>query len=932
MDGRRTHARMATNILTKIFGSRNDRLLKQYRTSAVRINALETPLEALSDDALRGKTQEFRDRLAAGAALDSLLPEAFAVVREASKRVMKMRHFDVQMLGGIALHQGKIAEMGTGEGKTLTATLSVYLNALPGKGVHVVTVNDYLAGRDAQWMGKLYNFLGLTVGVNLPQMAREEKQAAYRCDITYGTNNEFGFDYLRDNMVYETADRVQRGLHYAIVDEVDSILIDEARTPLIISGQAEDHTDLYHAMNRVVPLLTRQEGEEDPRTGEGVTKPGDFTVDEKSHQVFLTERGHEKAEQVLTELGLLPQGASLYDPANITLMHHLYAGLRARHLYHRDQHYVVQNGEIVIVDEFTGRLMAGRRWSDGLHQAVEAKEGVTIQPENQTLASITFQNYFRLYGKLAGMTGTADTEAYEFQEIYGLETVVIPPNKPSRREDQLDRVYKTTREKYEAAIADITECHTRGQPVLVGTTSIENSEIIAQLLDARKLPHQVLNAKQHEREADIIAQAGRAGMITIATNMAGRGTDIVLGGNISKAIEALEGDADLDATQRQGQIDALRAQWQQDHEKIKTLGGLRIIATERHESRRIDNQLRGRSGRQGDPGSSRFYLSLDDALMRIFAGERVKAIMDRLKMPDGEAIEAGIVTRSIESAQRKVEARNFDIRKQLLEYDDVANDQRKVIYSQRNAVLDAADLRAQIASLREGCFEDLVRQYVPVESVEEQWDLASLEKSLSDDWQITLNVREKVAASSSVTDADVATWVRQAANDRFEAKVTEIGSENFVQFERMVLLQSLDTHWREHISALDYLRQGIHLRGYAQKQPKQEYKREAFELFGQMLDSVKNEVTRVLMTVRVQSSEQIEQAAQDMEERAERISNVTYSAPTETGEVQTSVDADTVGRAVAAMPAASAVARVGRNEPCPCGSGKKYKHCHGKLA
>ena len=914
---------MATNFLTKIFGSRNDRLLKQYRSSVVRINAMETALEQLSDEALRGKTQEFRDRLAKGETLDALLPEAFAVVREGSKRVMKMRHFDVQLLGGMSLHYGKISEMGTGEGKTLTATMPVYLNALTGKGVHVVTVNDYLANRDAQWMGKLYNFLGLSVGINLPNMAREEKQAAYRSDITYGTNNEYGFDYLRDNMVYESADRVQRGLNYAIVDEVDSILIDEARTPLIISGQAEDHTELYIAMNKVVPSLTKQEGEEDPRTGEGITKPGDFTLDEKSHQVFLTEQGHESAESILTGLGLIPPGATLYDPANITLMHHLYAALRANHLYHRDQHYVVQNGEIVIVDEFTGRLMSGRRWSDGLHQAVEAKEGVAIQAENQTMASITFQNYFRLYGKLAGMTGTADTEAYEFQEIYGLETVVMPYNRPSRREDQLDRVYKTTREKYEAAIKDIRECHERGQPVLVGTTSIENSEVLAELLEKEKLPHQVLNAKQHAREADIVAQAGRFKMITIATNMAGRGTDIVLGGNVSKAIEAIESDEALDAAQKQQRIDAIRAQWDKDHEQVKALGGLRIIATERHESRRIDNQLRGRSGRQGDPGSSRFYLSLDDSLMRIFAGDRVKAIMDRLKMPDGEAIEAGIVTRSIESAQRKVEARNFDMRKQLLEYDDVSNDQRKVIYQQRNEILDAKDLSAQIGSLREGCFNDLVRQYVPVESVEEQWDLAALEKILLDEWKLTVQLQSMVNDASAIADEDLLARVRTEAGKVFDEKVELVGGENFTQFERMVLLQSIDTHWREHLSSLDYLRQGIHLRGYAQKQPKQEYKREAFELFGQLLDAVKNDVTKVLMTVQIQSGEQLEQAAVDMEARGESISNVTYSAPTETGEVETVVDADTVK---------TAVPRVGRNEPCPCGSGKKYKQCHGKLA
>ena len=912
---------MAINFLTKIFGSRNDRTIKQYRKTVVLINGLEAQYEALSDEQLRAKTDEFRTRVAQGETLDKILPEAFAVVREGSKRVMKMRHFDVQMLGGISLHKGKISEMGTGEGKTLTATLAVYLNALPGKGVHVVTVNDYLASRDAQWMGKLYNFLGMSVGINLSQLSREEKQAAYNSDITYGTNNEFGFDYLRDNMVYEAKDRVQRSLNYAIVDEVDSILIDEARTPLIISGQADDHTAQYQAMNQVVPMLTRQEGEADPRTGEGITKPGDFTVDEKSHQVFLTEQGHEKAESILASAGLIPEGASLYDPANIALMHHLTAALRANHIYHRDQHYVVQDGEIVIVDEFTGRLMTGRRWSDGLHQAVEAKEGVAIQAENQTMASITFQNYFRLYGKLGGMTGTADTEAYEFQEIYGLETVVIPPNRVSRRQDQLDRVYKSSPEKYNAAIADIRECFERGQPVLVGTTSIENSELISELLTKAKLPHQVLNAKQHAREADIIAQAGRPGMITIATNMAGRGTDIVLGGNIEKDIQAIEFDENLSETDRQSKVAAMRTEWLTVHEQVKSLGGLRIIATERHESRRIDNQLRGRSGRQGDPGSSRFYLSLDDPLMRIFAGDRVRAIMDRLKMPEGEAIEAGMVTRSIESAQRKVEARNFDTRKQLLEYDDVSNDQRKVIYQQRNDILDAAEMDAQITGLREGCFTDLVRQYVPVESVEEQWDLVSLERVLRDDWQIELPLREKVAAATAITDEEILEMVVQAANNAFKEKLDVVGVENFVPFQRVVLLQSIDTHWREHLSSLDYLRQGIHLRGYAQKQPKQEYKREAFELFGQLLDSVKNEVTRILMNVKIESPAQIEEAAQVLEERAENISNVTYTAPDEKGEPQTQSDSPS-----------AVFAPVGRNEPCPCGSGKKYKFCHGKLA
>ncbi len=917
-------ASMAFNPLTYIFGTRNDRLLKTYRKTLERINALEIPLESLSDEALKAKTEEFKQRHQQGESLDDLLPEAFAVVREGSKRIMKMRHFDVQMLGGIALHQGKIAEMRTGEGKTLTATLAVYLNALSGRGVHVVTVNDYLASRDAQWMGRLYNFLGLSVGINLSQLTREEKQTAYRSDITYGTNNEYGFDYLRDNMVYESADRLQRKLNYAIVDEVDSILIDEARTPLIISGQAEDHTETYLAMNKVVPHLTRQEGEMDLRTGEGVITPGDFTLDEKSHQVYLTELGHEKAEKILSDMGLLPAGASLYDPSHIGLVHHLYAALRAHHLYHLDQHYVNQNGEIVIVDEFTGRLMSGRRWSDGLHQAVEAKEGVPIQAENQTMASITFQNYFRLYEKLSGMTGTADTEAYEFQEIYGLETVIIPPNKQSLREDQLDRVYKTTDEKYKAAIDDIKECHGRGQPVLVGTTSIELSELLSGMLDKAGLKHQVLNAKQHASEADIVAQAGAPKSITIATNMAGRGTDIVLGGNVEKAVDKLMADESLSDSDKAAKALQLRQDWAKDHEFVKSVGGLRIIATERHESRRIDNQLRGRSGRQGDPGSSRFYLSLDDSLMRIFAGERVKAIMDRLKMPEGEAIEAGMVSRSIESAQRKVEARNFDIRKQLLEYDDVSNDQRKVIYQQRNDILDASNLTAQIASLREGCFQDLVRQFVPEESVEEQWDIAGLQNVLHNEWHIDLQLTQHIEKAQAITDEDILQMVVQAAHDVFESKLNTVGVEQFTPFMRAVLLQNIDSHWREHLSSLDYLRQGIHLRGYAQKQPKQEYKREAFELFGQLLDMVKNEVTRILMTVQIDTVTQVEDAAQAIEQRADAITNLTYSAPDETGQAQLF--------GAGSAPAADQVAVVGRNEPCPCGSGKKYKQCHGKLA
>ena len=914
---------MFPKILTSIFGSRNDRLLKTYRRTVEKINALEPQFESLDDAALRAKTDEFRQRLAAGTSLDDLLPEAFAVVREAGKRSLKMRHFDVQLVGGIALHQGKIAEMRTGEGKTLVATLPVYLNALSGKGVHVVTVNDYLARRDAEWMGRLYGFLGLSVGVNVPGLGREEKQAAFAADITYGTNNEFGFDYLRDNMVYETRDRVARGLNFAIVDEVDSILIDEARTPLIISGQAEDHTELYVRINAIVPALVKQIGEADPRTGEGVVQAGDFTVDEKTHQVYLTEDGHEKAEQLLSQAGLLAPGASLYDAANIALMHHVYAALRANQLYHRDQHYVVQNGEVIIVDEFTGRLMTGRRWSDGLHQAVEAKEGVQIQNENQTLASITFQNYFRLYGKLAGMTGTADTEAYEFQEIYGLETVVIPPNRPTIRKDENDLIYKTGKERYDAVLADIRDCHERGQPVLVGTTSIENSELISGMLDKAKLPHQVLNAKQHAMEAGIIAQAGRPGMITIATNMAGRGTDIVLGGNVDKQIQLLEADESIPPEEKAARAQTLRDEWQSLHEKVVALGGLRIVATERHESRRIDNQLRGRSGRQGDPGSSRFYLSLDDPLMRIFAGDRVRAIMDRLKMPEGEAIEAGIVNRSIESAQRKVEARNFDIRKQLLEYDDVANDQRKVIYQQRNEILEAEALDDRITNLRHSALTEVVRSFVPAESLEEQWDLPGLERALQEEWQLQVPVAAEVEKSESMSDEDIVDMVLKAADEVFAAKLAIVGAEQFTPFMRMVLLQSIDSHWREHLAALDYLRQGIHLRGYAQKNPKQEYKREAFELFSQLLDVVKMEVTRVLLTVRIQTEEAAAEAAQAIEAQASQVSNVTYTHPNEDGSVASEAEPAT---AVAEVP------KAGRNDPCPCGSGKKYKHCHGRLA
>jgi preprotein translocase subunit SecA len=916
---------MLPKFLTQIFGSRNERLLKTYRRTVEQINSLEGGLETLSDTELAAKTVQFRERIAQGATLDDLLPEAFAVVREAGKRTLKMRHFDVQMLGGMALHHGKIAEMGTGEGKTLMATLPVYLNALSGKGVHLVTVNDYLVRRDAEWMGRIYSFLGLTVGINVPGMDRAEKQQAFSADITYGTNNEFGFDYLRDNMVQDLRDRVARGLNFAIVDEVDSILIDEARTPLIISGQAEDHTEMYMRINGIVPALKRQIGEADPRTGEGVIEPGDFTVDEKTHQVYLTESGHEKAEQLLSQAGLLPDAASLYDPSNIALMHHVYAALRAHHLYNRDQHYVVQGGEVIIVDEFTGRLMTGRRWSDGLHQAVEAKEGVQIQNENQTLASVTFQNYFRMYTKLAGMTGTADTEAFEFQEIYGLETVVIPPNRPTIRKDENDLIYKTSKERYDAVIEDIRDCHGRGQPVLVGTTSIENSELISGLLTKAGLPHQVLNAKQHAKEAEIIAQAGRPKMVTIATNMAGRGTDIVLGGNVEKQIQFLEADPSLPDAEKLARAQQLKDEWQSLHEQVKALGGLRIVATERHESRRIDNQLRGRSGRQGDPGASRFYLSLDDSLMRIFAGDRVRAIMDRLKMPEGEAIEASIVNRSIESAQRKVEARNFDIRKQLLEYDDVANDQRKVIYQQRSEILEAANLDSTVSGLRHSALEGVVRLHVPVESLEEQWNLPELERELREEWHLEIGLQAEVESSESITDEDILARVLAAADAAFEAKVELVGVEQFTPFMRAVLLQSIDSHWREHLSALDYLRQGIHLRGYAQKNPKQEYKREAFELFGQLLDVVKRDVTRLLMTVRIQSQAEAALAAQELEQQAARLANVTYTHPDESGQPVQEADA---GGLLGEAP----VPRVGRNDPCPCGSGKKYKNCHGRLA
>ena len=921
---------MVIGLLKTLVGSRNDRLLKQYRKVVAKVGAFEASLQALDDAALAAKTAEFKSRLAAGESLDDIAAEAFAVVREASTRIMKMRHFDAQMLGGLALHHGKIAEMGTGEGKTLTATLPVYLNALTGKGVHVVTVNDYLAQRDAEWMSKLYNFLGMKVGVNLSQMDHTTKQEAYAADITYGTNNEFGFDYLRDNMVQDLGQRVQRGLSYAIVDEVDSILIDEARTPLIISGQAEDHTDLYIKINALPSHLERQIGEE-KADGTGVEKPGDYWVDEKSQQVYLTEQGHDKAEAVLVQLGALNDGDSLYAPQNITLMHHVYAALRAHSLYHRDQHYVVQNGEVIIVDEFTGRLMQGRRWSDGLHQAVEAKEKVQIQNENQTLATITFQNYFRMYGKLAGMTGTADTEAYEFKEIYNLETVVIPPNRISQRKDKQDQIYKSSRERYDAVIKDIQDCYERGQPVLVGTTSIENSELIAQLLDQRKLPHQVLNAKQHAREAEIIAQAGRPKMITIATNMAGRGTDIVLGGNVGKQSSLLEADSSLSDAEKASKIKQLQDEWQSIHDQVLAAGGLHIIGTERHESRRIDNQLRGRSGRQGDPGSSRFYLSLDDALLRIFAGDRLRAVMDRLKMPDGEPIEAGMVTRSIESAQRKVEGRNFDIRKQLLEYDNVANDQRKETYRLRNEVLESADIGELIANLREDVLRSVCSVYVSLESMEEQWDLAGLENVLASEWGLTVDLRNWVESAETVDDAEIVERVLQAAKDAYDAKVELSGRESFAGFERSVLLYSLDSHWREHLAALDHLRQGIHLRGYAQKDPKQEYRREAFELYGELLNVIKNDVVKSIMTVQIRSASELDQASESMNDDLAKLSDVQYQHADADKEVAGSTGDH--GAAVDIQPAPlRSGPKVGRNDPCTCGSGKKYKNCCGALA
>jgi preprotein translocase subunit SecA len=914
---------MFSDVLKKIFGSRNDRLLKQYRAQVNKINALEATMKALPDEGLRAKTAEFKSRFEKGETLDPMLPEAYAVVREAGVRVLGMRHFDSQLIGGIALHNGKIAEQRTGEGKTLTSTLPAYLNAISGKGVHIVTVNDYLASRDAEWMGRLHKWLGLTVGVILSQQPNEDKQAAYAADITYGTNNEFGFDYLRDNMEYEVSGRRQRGLAFAIVDEVDSILIDEARTPLIISGQADDNVEMYYRVNDLIPKLTRQEKED---------APGDFYVDEKGHQVHLSEMGHEHAEKLFESAGLLKPGTNLYDAQNISLMHHLYAGLRAHALYHRDQHYVVQEGEVVIVDEFTGRLMSGRRWSDGLHQAVEAKEGQPIQRENQTLASITFQNFFRLYTKLSGMTGTADTEAYEFQQIYNLETVIIPTHRPMVRKDQNDYFYRSANEKYKAVVRDIQECYERGQPVLVGTTSIENSELIAKMLEKENLPHQVLNAKQHAREAMIVANAGRPKMITIATNMAGRGTDIVLGGALEPALRAVRDDDSLLEAQKEVKLAEVQAQWNGVHEEVKRAGGLRIVATERHESRRIDNQLRGRSGRQGDPGSTRFYLSAEDPLIRIFGGDRMAKIMTTLKIPENEPIDAKMMTRQIEKAQLKVEQRNFDIRKQLLEYDDVANDQRKAIYEQRNEILDSKEVKDTVTNMIGGLMNDTVSRYVPAESVEEQWDVPALEKVLHDDYQLNVPIAQLLKDKPDSTDEDIRALVNDFALKQYHAKRELAGDEVLNNFERAYLLQSIDTHWREHLSALDHLRQGIHLRGYAQKNPKQEYKREAFEMFSSMLDRVKADVVRVIMTVQVRTQADVEKVEEKAPVNVQYHHSDFEQALADANAANAANAASGQGKDAEGKPFERAAPKLGRNDPCFCGSGKKYKQCHGNLS
>ena len=916
-------------ILQNLFGSKNQREVNKLRPLVARINDLGPGLESKTDAQLKGLTADLKQRVANGASLDDVLPDAFALVREGGKRALGMRHYDVQLIGGMVLHSGRIAEMRTGEGKTLVATLPAYLNALAGRGVHVVTVNDYLARRDAEWMGRLYRFLGMEVGVILSQQENADKKSAYAADITYGTNNEFGFDYLRDNMEYQLADKRQRPLNYAIVDEVDSILIDEARTPLIISGQADDVTDLYGRVDRIVPRLVRQKQEE----GEG-----DYWVDEKQHQIILSEAGHEHAEQLMTAAGLLEAGTSLYSASNIQLMHHLNAALRAHSLFHRDQQYVVQDGEVIIVDEFTGRLMPGRRWSDGLHQAVEAKEGVQVQNENQTLASVTFQNYFRMYQKLGGMTGTADTEAYEFKDIYGLETVIIPTHRPMIRRDLMDQVFRTSKERYDAVIADIRDCHERGQPVLVGTTSIENSELVSRLLERERLPHQVLNAKQHAREADVVAQAGRPKMITIATNMAGRGTDIVLGGNVEREIAVLRDDPSLPAAERDARIADLRTKWQALHDEVLAAGGLHIIGTERHESRRVDNQLRGRSGRQGDPGSSRFYLSLEDPLLRIFASDRVAAIMTRLRLPEGEPIEHVWVTRAIENAQRKVEGRNFDIRKQLLEYDDVANEQRKVVYQQRDELLAAQDMQESVTAMREDVLRAVIGQYIPPGSVHEQWDADGLAKFLASEFGFDAPTGEWVQAQDEITEEELVDRTLEAARAHYDGKVSRVEADAMRQYERAVMLQSFDTHWREHLSALDHLRQGIHLRSYAQKNPKQEYKHDAFSMFSDMLERIKADVTRTLMLVQIRSAEEAAQA----EEQHAQLRNLSYQhASAEDVAAAEASGADPVTAAMApagdlagagAQPFVRAGQKVGRNDPCPCGSGRKFKVCHGRLS
>ena len=889
---------MLKNLAKKILGSRNDRLLKQYRKEVSRINALEPQIQALSDTELQAKTAEFKQRLADGEKLDSLLVEAFAVCREASLRVLGMRHFDVQLIGGMVLHYGKIAEMRTGEGKTLVATTAVYLNALAGKGVHVVTVNDYLAARDAGIMRPLYEFLGMSVGIIISNMDHADKKAAYMADITYGTNNEYGFDYLRDNMVSDLSEKVQRDLSFAVVDEVDSILIDEARTPLIISGQADDNVTLYQVMNQIPPQLIAQKSEEGA---------GDYWVDEKARQVVLSDQGHEHAEQILTKMGLLQEGDSLYSTTNIMLMHHLMAALRAYTLYQRDQHYVVQDGEVIIVDEFTGRLMAGRRWSDGLHQAVEAKEGVEINKENQTLASITFQNFFRLYDKLAGMTGTADTEAFEFQSIYGLETVIIPTNRPMVRKDLNDQIYRSIEEKYEAVVADIKERHGKGQPILVGTTSIENSELISGLLNKEHLQHNVLNAKEHAREADIIAQAGRPGMITVATNMAGRGTDIVLGGNIKPQIDAINADDSLSEEAKKSEIDKLQQQWQIDHDAVIAAGGLHIIGTERHESRRIDNQLRGRAGRQGDAGSSRFYLSFEDPLLRLFALDRATAILNRLAPERGVAIEAGMLNRQIEGAQRKVENRNFDMRKQVLEYDDVANDQRKVIYHQRADILASNDIDGLMQEMRHDAIVDTVDSFIPPNSMEEQWDISGLENKLAADYNIDVSISDWLKEDNSLDNESICERLLDIVEKDYAHKVELVGIDTMRKFERDIMLQIIDSRWREHLADMDYLRQGIHLRGYAQKNPKQEYKREAFEMFQAMWSNIRHTVASMLISVRFQTVSEEEQ-------------HEVFAADNVAEDEDFSPEA---------LEARGLIVR--RNDPCPCGSGLKYKLCHGRL-